>query len=43
VVQSRELSFDPMGTNDLGNIETGPFQSKLQVRKYFSFFINFNI
>lgn len=43
VVQSHELSHDPMGPKDLGNIETGPFQPKLQVRKYLTFFNSLNI
>jgi len=43
VVQSHELSHDPMGPKDLGSIETGPFQPKLQVRKYFTFCIHLNI
>ncbi|KAF0763464.1 zinc finger MYM-type protein 1-like [Aphis craccivora] len=31
LVQSHELSHDPLGLKDLGNIETGPIQPKLQL------------
>lgn len=43
MVQSHELSHNPMSPKDLGNIETGPFEPKHQVRKYFTFRIYLNI